>query len=74
VTAVGYSLHSNQNTREGPSHPDRDAQFRHITAQVRQFQTAGQPMISVDTEKRSWWAISRMRDARGATDISATDP
>jgi len=38
--------------REGASHPDRDAQFDHINAQVSSFQAAGQPAISVDTKKK----------------------
>jgi len=65
LTAAGYSLQANQKTREGPSHPDRDAQFRHLTAQIRQFQAARQPVISVDTKKKEWWAISRTPDAPG---------
>ncbi len=52
LTAAGYSLQANRKTREGPPHPDRDAQFRHITTQVRQFQGGGQPVISVDTKKK----------------------
>src|SRR5439155_20827579 len=52
LSAAGYSLHANRKTREGPPHPDRDAQFHHISAQVRQFQAAGQPVISVDTKKK----------------------
>jgi hypothetical protein len=52
LSAAGYSLQANRKTREGPPHPDRDAQFRHITAQVRHFQAAGQPVISVDTKKK----------------------
>ena len=52
LSAAGYSLQANRKTREGPPHPDRDAQFRHITAQVRQFQAGGQPVISVDTKKK----------------------
>ena len=52
LTAAGYSLQANQKTREGSSHPDPDAQFRHIIAQVRHFQAAGQPVISVDTKKK----------------------
>ena len=47
-----YSLQSNRKTREGASHPDRDAQFAHINAAVRRFQRAGQPAISVDTKKK----------------------
>ena len=52
LTAAGYSLQANQKTREGAPHADRDAQFRHITAQVRHFQAARQPVISVDTKKK----------------------
>ena len=52
LTAAGYSLQANRKTREGPPHPDRDAQFRHILTQVRHFQAAGQPVISVDTKKK----------------------
>ena len=52
LAAAGYSLQANRKTREGPNHPDRDAQFRYINRQVRQFQAAGQPVISVDTKKK----------------------
>ena len=50
--AEGYSLQSNRKTREGPQHPDRDAQFWHINAAVRRFQARSQPVISVDTKKK----------------------
>lgn len=46
-----------------PPHPDRDTQFRHIIAQVRYFQAAGQPVISVDTKKG---AQARWRRPDGA--------
>lgn len=49
---AGYSLQANRKAREGPSHPDRDAQFRYINEQVRRFQAARQPVISVDTKKK----------------------
>src|SRR3954447_14195171 len=49
---LDYSLQANRKTREGASHPDRDAQFEHINWQVRIFQRAGQPVVSVDTKKR----------------------
>jgi Rhodopirellula transposase DDE domain len=52
LTAAGYSLQANRKTREGPAHPDRDAQFRYINQQVRRFQAARQPVISVDTKKK----------------------
>jgi len=47
-----FSLQSNRKTREGQSHPDRDAQFAHINEQVVAFQRRGQPAISVDTKKK----------------------
>jgi transposase len=49
---LGYSLQANRKTREGSSHPDRDAQFKHIGRRVRAFQRAGQPAVSVDSKKR----------------------
>ena len=49
---AGYSLQANRKTREGLSHPDRDAQFEHINAAVRHFQRRGQPVVSVDTKKK----------------------
>ena len=49
--AMGYSLQANRKTLEGASHPDRDAQFHHISSKIREFQTAREPVISVDTKK-----------------------
>jgi hypothetical protein len=49
---LDYSLQANRKTREGSSHPDRDAQFEYINRQVRTFQRAGQPAVSVDSKKR----------------------
>ena len=48
---LGFSLQANRKTREGSSHPDRNAQFEHVNAQINAFQAAGQPTISVDTKK-----------------------
>jgi hypothetical protein len=48
----GYSLRANAKTIEGRQHPDRDSQFQHVNDKVRQFQAAGQPVISVDTKKK----------------------
>jgi len=47
-----FSLQSNRKTREGASHPDRNAQFAYINEQVISFQRRGQPAISVDTKKK----------------------
>jgi hypothetical protein len=48
----GYSLQANRKTREGNQHPDRNAQFEHINAQVITFHRQRQPVISVDTKKK----------------------
>jgi hypothetical protein len=48
-----YGLHQNVKRREaGEAHPDRAAQFDHITAQRQGCQEAGVPVISVDTKKK----------------------
>jgi hypothetical protein len=49
---AGYSLQANRKTREGSSHPDRNAQFEYISASVQRFLKRGQPAISVDAKKR----------------------
>lgn len=50
--ALGYSLQANHKTKEGATHPDRNAQFEYINAQVQEFQERGQPVVSVDTKKK----------------------
>lgn len=47
-----YRRHVNRKTKEGASHPDRDAQFEHISAKARAFLAAGDPVVSVDTKKK----------------------
>ena len=49
---MGYSLQANRKTKEGDSHPDRNAQFEHINARVQQYIGFQQPVISVDTKKK----------------------
>lgn len=49
---ANYSLQSNRKTREGSSHPDRNAQFEYINEQALRFQHRGQPVVSVDTKKK----------------------
>jgi transposase len=50
--AQGFSLHVNKKTIEGDTHPDRDAQFAHITATCQAFAAHGAPIISVDCKKK----------------------
>src|SRR6202035_2518095 len=52
LNATGYSLQGNRKTKEGDSHPDRDAQFAHLNAQVAAALADKQPVISVDTKKK----------------------
>ena len=52
LVEMGYTLQSNVKTREGPQHPDRDAQFRYLNRQVKAFRRTGDPVISVDTKKK----------------------
>ncbi|MBI2776666.1 MAG: ISAzo13 family transposase [Chloroflexi bacterium] len=49
---LGYSLQANRKVLEGTSHPDRDAQFRHISESVQLQLSLGEPVISVDTKKK----------------------
>lgn len=52
LKASGYSLQANAKAVEGRQHPDRDAQFGYLNTQATRFQTAGDPVISVDTKKK----------------------
>jgi Rhodopirellula transposase DDE domain len=47
-----YSLQANRKTKEGSSHPDRNAQFEHINHQATVFLQQHQPAIAVDTKKK----------------------
>ena len=49
---LGYRLQSVRKSREGTSHPDRNAQFAHINATAADFLRRQQPVISVDTKKK----------------------
>jgi hypothetical protein len=49
---AGYSLQANRKTREGTSHPDRNAQFDYLNRLVRGCLDEDRPAISVDTKKK----------------------
>ena len=49
---LGYRLQANRKTKEGASHPDRNAQFEHLNRKVTGCLRRRQPVISVDTKKR----------------------
>ena len=52
LCSMGYSLQANQKTKEGATHPDRNAQFKFINARTKKELAAGNPVISVDTKKK----------------------
>jgi hypothetical protein len=52
LRAEGFSLQANAKTVEGKQHPDRDAQFRYISGQVKAHQGTGDPVVSVDAKKK----------------------
>jgi hypothetical protein len=49
---LDYTLQANRKTREGSSHPDRDAQFHYLNDRVKAALAQGEPAISVDTKKK----------------------
>jgi hypothetical protein len=49
---LDYSLQANRKVLEGSQHPDRNAQFEYLNAQVQQQMAAGAPAISVDAKKK----------------------
>jgi transposase len=49
---LGYSLQANRKTKEGGTHPDRNAQFEHIHSKVLEYMRGKQPVISVDSKKK----------------------
>jgi hypothetical protein len=49
---MDYTLQLNRKQKEGPQHPNRDAQFRYINRQEARFRASGDPVISVDTKKK----------------------
>lgn len=49
---MGFSLQGNAKVLEGSSSEDRDGQFSYLNDLVREFQSNGQPAVSVDTKKK----------------------
>ena len=71
LAGAGYSLQGNAKTVEGKQHPDRDAQFRYINAQVAAFQADGSPVISVDAKKKENVGNFRNGGAEWAPGVTA---
>jgi Rhodopirellula transposase DDE domain len=52
LRARGYSLRANVKQPAGKPHPERDRQFQYLPSQRTAHLDAGQPVISVDTQKK----------------------
>lgn len=52
LASLGFSLKANKKNIEGISHPDRDAQFKHINKTCKTFEAQRNPIISVDCKKK----------------------
>jgi hypothetical protein len=52
LIGLRYSLQANRKTKEGGTHPDRNAQFEHINALADAYQAKRNPVISVDAKKK----------------------
>jgi hypothetical protein len=52
LRTLEYSLQGNRKVLEGNQHPDRNAQFEHVNAEVETQLAAGEPAISVDAKKK----------------------
>jgi hypothetical protein len=60
LAELGYSLQAKRKTKEGSAnHPDRDQQFAYINEQAVAFQQRKQPVISVDTKKKEFFALKK---------------
>jgi hypothetical protein len=52
LRGLNYSLQATRKTKEGGTHPDRNAQFAYLNERTQAFQAHGQPVISVDAKKK----------------------
>ena len=52
LNRLGYCLQAVQKSREGVSHPDRNAQFEYINTRAADYLQRGEPVISADTKKK----------------------
>jgi hypothetical protein len=52
LRAHGYSLQAPNKAVEGKQHPDRNAQFEHISTKIKECMKRSIPVISVDTKKK----------------------
>jgi hypothetical protein len=67
----GYNLMGTRKTEEGVIHPDRDAQFRHISRRASFYLSEKQPIIAVETRKKETLQDGEQKNfARSANNTS----
>ena len=62
---LNYSLQGNRKTREGSSHPDRNAQFEHIMPRSNSSSSLSRPSRWTP-RRRNWWGITKTAAAMEA--------
>jgi hypothetical protein len=70
----GFSLQGNAKTIEGKQSPDLDARFRYLNDEITRHQNAGEPVISVDTEKKEQVCALHAVPPDAVTTRSSTRP
>ncbi len=55
---MSYSLQANPKTIEGCEHPDRNAQFEHISVKLKSISRIISLPYQWIRRKKSWWGIS----------------
>ena len=64
LKAMGYSLRVNHKKRAGAAHPNRNAQFEHITELRQRCAADNIPVISIDTKKKELVGVFRNPGAK----------
>ena len=64
LKARGYSLRVNHKKRAGAAHPNRNAQFEHITELRQRCAADNVPVISIDTKKKELVGVFRNPGAK----------
>jgi transposase len=62
---LAYSMQANRKTKEGESHPERNAQFEHIAKQTQAFNNGGSQSFPWMRRRKSWWASIRTEAGNG---------
>ena len=65
LRSLNYNLQTNAKSKEGGTHPDRNAKLKHINTQVKSLQVGGEPVIRSTPRRRNWSATAKTTVASG---------